>query len=174
MAVWMAYAALAAYQAGSGLRQAQAIRDQADLTRKLNEVNARYAEYDAYNADLNGYAEAAAYQPKIDETVNQQKVAFQAQNVDTTFGTAAEVQKETRSIGLLNQLEMENQARAKARGFLREAERIRNSSNMQSAESDMRANSASISGYAGAFSTGVSAYEKSPFGEQQSPKRPRY
>ena len=171
MAVWMAYAALAAYQAYGGIKRAEQIRSSANLTRQLNEINARYAEVDAFNADLQGYAEAAAYQPKIDAVVAEQKAGYRAQNVDTSFGTAKEMVEETQRIGFLNQIEMENQAKAKARGFRREAARLRTSGGLGVAEADHAANSAMISGYSSAFESGLKSYESSPYGEARRARR---
>lgn len=155
-----AYAAMAAFQIGAGLQQASLIRQQARVTAMVNEMNARYVEIDAYEAEKFGDTEAAAYQNTIDETVAEQRMAFVAQGVDLTYGTAAEVQKETRLVGFLNKLDIRVQARAKALGLKREAANIRLGSQMQLSQAKINASAAVTGGAIGAANTGLSYYSR--------------
>ena len=157
MAAAAAFAGVAALQVWSGLQQAQMMRRQAKLTEQLNEMNARFAEIDAYEEEKFGYSEAAAYQTQIDATVGQQRVAFAAQGVDVSFGTAAQLQAETRLTGFLNTIDIQNQARAKARGLRNEAANIRLGSYMGRSQAEINASAAQTQGILGAVNTGVTA-----------------
>ena len=160
MSAGAAYAGVAGLQIASGLQQAQMIRRQARLTEQLNEMNARFAEIDAYEAEKFGYSEAAAYQTQIDATVGQQKVAFAAQGVDVNFGTAAQLQAETRLTGFLNTIDIQNQARAKARGIRNEASNIRLGSYMSRSQAEINASAVQTQAFLGAANTGVSGYAR--------------
>jgi len=155
-----AAAAMAAMQIGAGIQQAGLIRQQARITSMVNEMNAKYVEIDAYEAEKFGHTEQAAYESTIDEAVAEQRMSFVAQNVDVNYGTAAEVQAETRLIGFLNKMEIQSQARAKALGLKREAANIRLGSTMQRAQSEINASAAITQGVIGAANTGLSYYAR--------------
>lgn len=155
-----AYAALAGLQIVNGLHQAQMMREQSALQQRINEMNAKYAEIDAYNAEIMGETEIAAYQVQIDQTVGEQRAGYAAQDVDVNFGTAKEVQEETKLVGFLNQIQMRRDARAKAMGLRREAGNIRLGSAMQAGQSEMTGRSAMMSGVLQAGSTGLSYYSR--------------
>jgi hypothetical protein len=153
-------AAAAAFQVVSGLHQAESIRANAAITAKINEMNAQALEFDAYQARLQGEAEVANYQTSIDQVVGQQRAGFAEQNVDVNFGTAAEVQAETRRTGFLNALEIQKQARARALGLTRQARNARIGSAMQDSQSSMAAQSAQTGGIVSAGMTALSGYAR--------------
>lgn len=154
------YAALAAYQIWSAYNQAEVIRDQAELTKNIAEMNAKYAEIDAWEAEKYGYTESARYQSIVDQTVGEQRAAFAAQNVDVSFGTAKEIQQESKVTGFLNQLDMQRQARAKAMGLKFEASNYRVSGSMSQAQGGAQGNATMNAGFANAGATAVSGYGK--------------
>lgn len=156
-------AALAAAQALSGMKQAEDIRMSQDLTNHLNEINARYAEYDAYEAKKFGDTEVARYQPNIDNTVAAQRAGYASEGVDVSFGTAAEVQQETKMTGALNIIDIQNQARMKALGFTQQARNLRQSGSVANAQADINAHSAEVSGILNAGATGYRGYTQSQF-----------
>lgn len=154
------YAALAGVQIWSGLQQAEMIREQSKLTQRISELNALFAEQDAYEAEKAGESEAARYQTTIDQTVGDQRTTMAAQGVDINFGTAAALQEETRLTGFLNTIDIKNQARAKALGYKQQARNIRLNGAMGASQAEMNASAAVTSGLMGAAATGISAYKR--------------
>ncbi len=150
--------ALAAGQALSAMKQADEARSAADLQNALNEINARYIDYDAYEAEKFGSTEVAAYQPQIDQTIGAQRVALAAQNIDTGYGTASEFEKETKLTGALNVIEIQNQAREKAAGLRQEAANLRRGSSVQKDQANMNANASETAGLLNAGATGYRGY----------------
>jgi hypothetical protein len=154
--IWMY--ALAALQAGTALKQADEIRQGAELTNALNEVNAKYVEQDAYEAQKFGDTQVANYEKQIDQTVGAQKAGYASAGVDVGFGTAAEVQNETKLNGVLNILDIQNQARAKARGLTLQARNIRQGMSVGRSQSEINASATETSGILNAGATGYRAY----------------
>lgn len=157
---WQAYAVLAGYQILSGMQQADAIRENAKITKQINELNAQYAEVDAWNAEQTGATEESRYQTTIDKTLAAQKVGLAAQDVDVNFGTAAEIQAETKLTGFLNQLDIRNQAHAKALGYTAQARNYRMGGAMQSIEAEAKATATRNTAIIGGASTSLTGYEK--------------
>lgn len=151
---------LVAFQIYNGIKQAESIRQQARLTAKLNELNAQYIEYDAWQAEAFGQTEQARYQSEIDRVEGEQKVTFAANDVDINYGTAAELQGETRLTGVLNKIQIQNQATSRSLGLRREANNVRFRSIMQQAEAEASAQASITSGFANAAQTGISAYTR--------------
>jgi hypothetical protein len=154
------YAALAAMQAMSGNAQAATIREQAKRKQLIANMNAEFAEVDAWEAEQQGFADSARYQNVIDQTVGTQRVAYASQNVDINYGTAAEKQSETRITGMLNTLDIQKQARQKAAGFKKEAMNLRMGGEMQRQEAGMNANATQQAGYMNAANTALSGYSR--------------
>lgn len=157
---WQAYAAMAGFQIASGLHQAETIRMNARIQDQINEMNARYAELDAYNVEIAGESEIAAYQPMISQTIGEQRVNMAAQDIDVTFGTAADIQEETRLTGYMNTLKMRQAARAKAMGLKMEASNMRLGGQMSRLQSETAARGAIASGIISAAGTGLNAYSR--------------
>ena len=153
-------AGVAVYQIYSGLKQAESIRRQARLTAQLNELNAKYIEYDAWQAEAFGSTEQARYQTEIDRVAGDQKVAYASHGVDINYGTAAEVQGESRLTGVLNKIEIQNQANLRAMGLKRQANNVRFSSMMQTNQAEANAQAATTAGVASGINTGLSAYAR--------------
>lgn len=151
---------LAALQVWSGFQQAEMIRRQAELQGRINELNAGFAELDAFEAEKMGYTEAARYQTVIDATIGSQKVAYAADNVDVTSGTAAAIQAENRFTGFLNQLDIQKQGRERARGFRNEARNIRFGGMMQRSQAAIDAAGVERSAVLSGIQTGISGYSR--------------
>lgn len=113
--------AMAGVEVISGLQQADMIQRNAQLSERVNELNAKYADIDAYNARVAGYSHVARYQTVIDQTIGAQREAMAAKGQDVNFGTGAEVQAQSKLNGFLNQLDIQNQARNTAAGYTRQA-----------------------------------------------------
>ena len=153
------YAALAGLQLWQGIQQAETIRANAQITRQVNEMNAQYAELDAYKANQAGLSAEARYQTSIDKTLGNQKVAFAANNVDINFGSAKEVQAESRVNGFLNQLDIRNRAANVAVGYRNQAIDFRMNAQNAVRQGEVNANAAMTSSALNAGATGLSGYE---------------
>lgn len=160
MASGYLYAAQGAFQIASGLQQAELMRESGRLARDIAEINAKYAEIDAYEAEKFGLTEAARYQSKVNSTVSDQRTIMAAQGVDITSGTAAAIQEETKLTGFLNTLDIQAQGRARAMGLRRQASNIRLGGNQQLAQSELDAGSTVRGSTIGAVRSGLSAYER--------------
>ena len=125
MSAAYAAAGLGALQVWSGIQMGGMIRRQADLTAQISEMNAQFAEIDAWEAEKMGYTQTARYQSVIDATLDDQRAIMAAQGTDVGYGTAAELQAETRLTGFLNTLDMQQQARNQAYGFKTQASNFR-------------------------------------------------
>ncbi len=111
----------AAFQLISGAQQAELVRNGAVLTKSVADANAKFAEVDAWKAEQDGYSQEARYQTQIDQTIGDQKVAFAAKGVDSSQGTAADLIAETKITGILNKMDIRNQAHATALGYKNQA-----------------------------------------------------
>ncbi len=151
-------AALGGLQMWSGLQQAEIIKGQSDLTQNMANMNAKYAEIDAWEAEKYGYSETARYQTVVDQTVGEQRAALAASNVDVGFGTAQEIQQETKLTGFLNQLDIQRQARAKAMGLKIEASNYRLQGAFQGLQGESQAAAARNAGIMNGLRTAVSGY----------------
>lgn len=156
----IAAAGLGAFQVISGFHQADSIRRQASITKKINEMNAQFIEVDAYEAEKFGFTEAAAYQTDIDQTIGSQRAGYAGQNVDVNFGTAAEVQGETQLTGFLNIIDIKARARAKSLGLKRDAITMRLNGQMQGQQAAIQAGNAQLQGITNAAQVGISAYAR--------------
>lgn len=150
--------ALGAAQVVAGAHQSNLLRDSADIQRRVAEMNAEFAEYDAARAELEGESTAAQYASTVARVVSGQQEAFISQNVDYSFGTAAEVVTETKVRGMLNQSEIRQQAAMKAMGYRLEALNIRMQGGMNESNTRRAADTAMIGGLTSGLSTGVSGY----------------
>ena len=154
------YAVLAAYQITASAHQAETIREQARFKEMVDEQNAQFVELDAFNAEAFGYGEAARYEAVADSQIADQRVAYASQNVDVGYGTAAEVQAESKLVKGLNVLSLQKQARERSKGLRNEAKNIRLGSRFSSMQSEMEANATQNAGLIGAAQTGLSGYSK--------------
>lgn len=160
MSAAVALGVVGGLQLYSGYRQSQMIMDQARLTNKINDANAKFIEMDAWEAERMGFSESARYQSVIDKTIGEQKVAFTEQNVDLTFGTVKDVQDQTKLTGFLNTLDIQTQARNKALGLKFQASNLRLGGQMGLSQASMNAYGALMGGITQGAATGISAYSK--------------
>lgn len=156
----IAAAALGSMQIVGGLHQAEMIRRQAKLKEQIDEMNAQQADVDAFEAEKEGFSEIARYTNVVDSTIADQRVGYAAQNVDVNYGTAADVQNESRNIGMFNRLDMEKKARDRALGIRREARMTRLGSQLSRVGTEAQAGAAQFSGIVSGLSTGLSGYAR--------------
>ena len=158
-----AYAAggLAALQLAGGYFASQNIKATAELNRDISDMNAEFAELDAYDSELEGMTKQARYQHVIDNTLAEQSAIMLAQDIDINYGSAASIAAETKFTGQLNLMEIEKQAQQQALGFSRQARDINLSGALQYSDARTRAGSAMFSAVTGAAQTGLTGYERS-------------
>jgi len=156
----MAYAqvAMAGLQVVGGYFKSEAAKESAKLNRKISEMNAEFAELDAYNAKTEGFGEIARYQKVIDQTLSEQQANLAAADVDVNYGSAADIQSESRFIGEMNKMEMEKQAEEGAAGFKQQASQYRMNAGIAYARETAVAKQHLTQGLMQGASTGLSGY----------------
>lgn len=150
----------AAYEVVSSQQQADAIEANGEKKAHIEELNAQFAEKDAYEAEKFGFTEAGRYQSLVDQTVGDQKVAYASQDVAIGYGTAQTLQDESRFTGMLNMIDIRYQARQKAKGFSTEARNDRLNAGYSRDQASMTAEGVRNQGYIGAATVGISSYKK--------------
>jgi cell division septum initiation protein DivIVA len=153
-------AAMAAFQLISGLQQAETIHAEGELQKKIGEMNAEFAEYDAFVANAEGMSEVARYQTVVSQTMADQGAQNAARNIDDSFGTAEAIKEESKFTGLLNTMDLTNQARLNAQGYMREARMLRLGNKMTDIQTRGRETAARVQAYSSAASTMASGYGK--------------
>lgn len=161
MAVGYAYGGLAVLQLAQGYYSAKNIRQTAELNNDIADMNAEFAELDAYDAEIEGYSDQARYQSIVDSTLATQRTRLAAGDVELGYGTAGEIEKEDIFIAEINKMEIENQARATALGYKREARDFRLGGFLGRLSAEARAEAAKFRGLTGATQTGLTGYQRS-------------
>ncbi len=152
---------IAVLQMFSGLKQADDIRAANELNRMLDEMQAGWLERDAWDAEKYGYTASSRYQTMIDGVVGDQRVAYAAGGVDVNSGTAAAIQEEAKLTGFLNQLDIQNQAFAQAKGIKQQAMGLRFGAKVRSGQAESQANATVNAGMLNAGRTLASGYSGS-------------
>lgn len=166
----MAYAALAmaGLQLAGGYFASQNIKEVAKLNKEISDMNAEFADLDAHDAELDGLSARASYQSVIDQTLGKQQAELTAAGVDVTYGSAADIQKETRFIAELNKMEVVKQAQEQSLGFKRQARNIRLGGFLNEQQAKGQAADVMFNSAAGAASTGLSGYGQYAKGQAKS------
>lgn len=151
---------LAGFQLLSSAQQAESLRESAQLYREIDELNAGYAEVDAWKAEQEGYTQEARYQSVIDQTIANQRATLISQDVDVNFGTAKALIEESKVTGFLNKLDIRNQAHQQALGYLDQAHNYRIQGALRTSQAAFDAASTKSAGLMNAGSTFISGYSK--------------
>lgn len=157
-AVVAAAAVMGGIQILQGLQRAEAIRANARVTQRINEINASNIEIDAYEEEKFGYTQLARYQTQVDQVMAKQESLYAYQNVDITSGTAKQLIDESRLNAFLNTLDIQTAARKRALGLKVQAGNVRLGGYLSGISSEAAADSAVMSGVLGATATGARAY----------------
>lgn len=120
-----AMAAMAGKQLADGYFASELIEDTAEVNEFISDMNAEFAELDAYDAKVEGEVQKRKYQRVIDRTQADQNALLAAKNIDPNFGTAAALQAESDFQAELNLMEIDKAAEERAMGFRQEARNIR-------------------------------------------------
>lgn len=150
----------AAFQVVAGTQEAETTRANAAIVQQINDMNAKYAELDAYNATQAGISKSARYQGNIDQIAGTQREDMAAKGQDVNFGTGAEITAQTKVTGFLNQLDIKNYAQQKAMGYENEAMNYRLASITGGAQAAATAAGQQTSAIIGGANTLLSGYSK--------------
>lgn len=142
---------------GNAYAQGQAIKARAAYQGVIAKINAEMAEMSAEDAIKRGDISARDYQKEVDGMIGMQKVAYAAQGVDVNFGSAADIQAETRMFGALDALTIKNNAWREAWGYKVEALNSTFSGKYAELEGKFGARQAMAAGVIGATNAGISA-----------------
>lgn len=151
---------LAALQVYSSFQQAEITRQFSNLQSRVGALNAQFAELDAYKTEQAGYSTAARYGSVVDKTIGAQRSGYAEQGADVSYGTAKNVQDQTRTVGYLNQLDMIRQARERALGIQRTAINYRLGATTAQTQGSLDAGSMETAGVLQAGSTALSGYRR--------------
>ncbi len=121
MAATAAFGIGAISSASSAYAQSQAIKAQSYYQSGVSKLNAELSEIKAEDAIRQGYMESRDYQKEVDSMISDQRVAYAAQGVDVNFGSAADIQRETRLQGAMDVLKIKNNSYLEAWGYKSEA-----------------------------------------------------
>jgi len=152
--------ALGAFQMWQGLNQSKQILDNAEFTGRINEFNAESIELDAFKAEAFGYTQANRAELETDKIIASQRVAFAAQGIDVSQGTAADIQAESKLNAFFNTLDIQEAARQRARGLKNQASNTRFQGIIDQAQAQINAGAARFSGVASGASIAASGYFK--------------
>lgn len=156
----VAYGGLAGLELAGGYFAAQNIKETAALNQDIANMNAEFADLDAFDALAQGQTNQARYQSVIDNTLSEQTAILAASGVDTSFGSAASIQEETKFTADLNLMEIEKQAQEEALGYTRQGRDFRTTGILQRSQADVKARQALVQGATSAAKTGLSGYSR--------------
>lgn len=151
---------LAGLQLASGYFAAENIKKTAKLNQDIANMNAEFAELDAYDAKIEGESQVAKYQSVIDNALGEQQARLAAADVDLNYGSVADIQKETRFIGELNKMEIIKQAEQQALGYKRQARDYKLGGVMNYSQAKSQASTVQTQAILGAALTGYKGYSK--------------
>lgn len=168
---FIVYGAMAGLQLLSGVQQANNIQRQAELQKKLDEFNVEQAQLDAFNAEKDGYTQMARYENVINEIQSTQRNNYYAADVNPNFGTAADLQADSKLTGQLNLLDIQSQAHQRALGYKKQANAIRGQSGLNQIGASLQADTTRNTAVLGAANTLLTGYERNGgFGNIKKPQ----
>lgn len=139
----------------------QNIREAAKVRKRISEINSEFAELDAYDAEIAGFSQVAEYQVTVDQTLSNQRLAFTSQDVDVNFGSAAELQQETRLVAELNRMEIVKRANERALGLEQQSRDILLQGGINQNDANRKASQTLTLGLLNAGVTGATGYARS-------------
>lgn len=153
-----AFLALAALQAVGGFQQAEMTRQNGVLQNDIADMNAKYADLDAWNAIAEGQGVAAKYEGEANQVIGADKAAFAGAGVDVGYGTAGDVIADNKIAAKNNVLQIQRQAQMKAAGFKTQGINLRLGGQMAMLQSNLTASAEQGAGVMKAISTGIAGY----------------
>lgn len=168
------YGGMAALEIAGGYFASQNIKDTARLNQDISNMNAKYAELDAFDARAEGFTEQARYQGVIDNTMKQGEANLAAADVDVNYGTQKGLQEQNQYIGQLNLMEIQKHAEEKALGYQTQANQYRMTGVLQRSQAEVTAATTMFNSEMGAVKTGITGYERGAFDVPRNTKIPGY
>lgn len=153
--------AIAGLQLAGGYFASQNIRATALLNREISEMNAQFAELDAYDSILAGETRKTEYQSVVDQTLSDQQTIMAAQGGDIGFGSAGSIAAETTFTADANKMEIQKRAQEQALGYTDQAANFRTSGVLAQSRENARASDVMFQSAVGAAKTGISGYRAS-------------
>lgn len=139
--------------------QSQAIKAQAAYQKSVAEINSKLADMNAEDALQRGEVEARNYKKQVDQMIGQQRVAFASGNVDVNFGSAKDVQDQTRVQAQRDILTIKSNAFREAWGYKTESINQTAAGQFQQLSGQSQATSTLLTGGMNALSYGLKAYD---------------
>lgn len=100
--------------------QAEIIGIQAGMSLRANEFNSALLDEDKFSIVKDGQNMISQYVTQVDQVFAKQDAIMNYLDIDSSFGTAATIKKESKLIKATNVMQMEEQARNKALGIDRQ------------------------------------------------------
>lgn len=119
--VTIATIASAAIGTVGAVQQGNAAKDSAEYNARVQEKNAKLAEFSARDAIVRGNEEQKKQRRSADELQSRQRVAMAANGLDTTYGSALDAAVDTAMLGELDALTIQSNTYREAYGFKVEA-----------------------------------------------------
>lgn len=157
----MAYAAgaMVGLQLAGGYFASQNIKAAAETNKRIAEINSEFAELDAFDARANGQTAQSEYQSVIDQTLSDQQAILEASGVDTSFGSAASIQQETRTTGENNLMQLQKRAEEQALGYEQQSRDYTMQGILGESQASAKASSVMFGAITSAAQTGITGYE---------------
>ena len=155
---WQAYAVIAGMQIMNGVNQSDVILKQAKLNKEIAELNKQELRIDLFETLRDGQTEISRYDQVISTLEGSQDLFFAQNDIDSDFGTAAQIKSTSGLNGFLNRLDIQNAAQARAMGIERKISQVDLQSTMNYSGSQVQAAGQIAQGVMGAAKTGVSGY----------------
>lgn len=135
---------------GNAYSQAQAARAQGAYQKQQLGFNARLSDLAAQDAIRRGQEDAQRHRTATKGLIGSQRASLAAQGIEIDSGSALEIQQDTRALGELDALTIQNNARRQAWGFKVQAQDLRFQGRMAKLGARTQARSTLIAGGMGA------------------------
>lgn len=156
-----AFAGLATFQIINGLQQAELIRETGEISRKVNDLNAQFAEQDIFEAQKFGIGKADKYQNVVNSKLNEFEAKLAYEGIEGASGTTlAQLKAESVANGIINQQEIRNQAMANVYGLKMNLLSSRTQAVIGQANTNLRANATQNAAILNTAAAGVDYYTR--------------
>ena len=105
------------YGLSSSYMESKAIGLESSIEAQRLEKNARLAELQAKDAEIQGKKDATAYKVKINQLIGSQRASMAAQGIEVNADSALDIQLETKELGAVDAQTIRNNAFREATGY---------------------------------------------------------
>lgn len=138
--------------------EASAIRAQGRYQETMFSINAKFAQEKARDAIDRGRVEETSYRKRVRKLIGAQRASMAAQGIDIDSGSAAEIVRETATLGSEDALMIRNNAYREAMGYKSQANSLRQQGRMAGLAARQRSSNTLLGGGLKALQGGLSAY----------------